>query len=309
MKKNASIQLLSFVIIISFLSVFPLTFIFIQIPLVQASNFPGSQSEVNSLKYTTNSRYIYNDLEKITSFDRSLSIHRTFPSNGSINITESWKTNNSYYYYADNKNYSYTISEADNSKADLGDLPSFLAGVWIQRFPNNGTTQNVTLDELSIITQVQVNGSQRITGKTKTYETSLGQIMAYEVEIKGTFEQNCPTCGTFVDIYDSTLEGLFYYEQTTGVLLEYSLECHQLRREDGRTTKDYSINSVLVKINGFETGLSLTPFAPNNKLTTQQIIVYSLTGIFGVLVIVVIVAMIKTPREQELRSEQDPTSN
>ena len=112
-----------------------------------------------------------------------------------------------------------------------------------------------------------------------------------------------------MDIYDSTLEGLFYYEQATGILLEYTLQCHQLRRADGRTRKDYSLNSVLVKINGFDTGLSLTPFAPNNKLTTQQIIVYSITGIVGVLVIVVVIAMIKAPREQRLRNEQDPKSN
>lgn len=112
-----------------------------------------------------------------------------------------------------------------------------------------------------------------------------------------------------MDIYDSTFTGLFYYDQATGVLIEYQLECHQLRRADGRTTKDYTLNSILLKINGQSTGLSLTPFAPNNRLTTQQIVIYSITGVVVVLIVVVVIAMIKAPGENELRNDQDPKSN
>lgn len=112
-----------------------------------------------------------------------------------------------------------------------------------------------------------------------------------------------------MDIYDSTLTGMFYYDQATGVLIEYHLQCHQLRRADGRTTKDYTLNSILIKINGQSSGLSLTPFAPNTGLTTQQIIVYSITGVVVVLIVVVVIAMIKAPSEKELRNEQDPKSN
>lgn len=171
----------------------PMASLILSISFARADSFPGSQLEVNSLDYTTNSKYVYNDNEKITQFNRSLSIQRSFPSTGYLNVTESWKTNYSFYLYAYNQQYNYSIAETDNSKAELGNLPPFLAGIWTQRFPNNDSLQNVTLDELSIITRVQVNGTPRITGKSKTFSTSLGQRTAYEVEIKGAFEQNCAT--------------------------------------------------------------------------------------------------------------------
>ncbi len=112
-----------------------------------------------------------------------------------------------------------------------------------------------------------------------------------------------------MDIYDSVFEGLFYHDQATGVLIEYQLQCHQVRRADGRTTKDYTLNSILLKINGLSTGLSLTPFAPNNGLTAQQILIYSITGVMVVLIVVVVIAMVKAPSEKELNNEQGPKSN
>jgi len=193
MKRRASSKMLSFAIMFICLISAPTVSLILSISFARAESFPASQLEVNSLEYTTNSKYLYNDNEKIIQFNRSISIQRAFPSNGYINITESWKTNYSYYIYAYNQQYNYTINESDNSKADLGNLPLFLAGIWTQRFPNNNTLQNVTLDEMSIITRVQVTGTPRITGKSKIFATSLGQRTAYEVEIKGTFEQNCAT--------------------------------------------------------------------------------------------------------------------
>ncbi len=193
MKRKASFKMLSFAIMFSCLFIAPMTSLILSISFVRAANFPGSQVEVNSLEYTTNSRYVYNDNEKITQFNRSISIQRIFPSNGYINVTESWKTNYSFYVHAYNQQYNYTINETDNLKEDLGNLPSFLSGVWTQRFPNNNSFSNVTLDEMSIITRVQVNGTPRLTGKTKEFSTTFGERSAYEVEIKGTFEQNCAT--------------------------------------------------------------------------------------------------------------------
>ena len=188
MRKQGYVLVATLFITLTFSSVVVLS---IQTVDAQTGNFPTSHAEVNSMIYQTASRYIFSDIDKITGFNRSVTLTRTFPSDGKINVTESWTANSTLYSGVNNDLYLYTINETTNEKQDFSGYPSYLTGFWMQRFPSNTSTQNITIPDLSAIVGIKIAGKPMISDQRIALETELGTRDVYVVQISGNFEQNC----------------------------------------------------------------------------------------------------------------------
>jgi hypothetical protein len=190
MRKQGYILIASLFITLIFSSGFIGT---IQIVDAQTENFPNSHNEVNSLMYQTASRYIYSNTDKTSGINHSITLSRTFPSDGTLNVTEHWKTNNTTYVDVNNRQFTYNINESSNAKQNYGSYPWYLTGLWMQRFPSNISTENITIAELSLIIRQKITGKPVITGETAKMNTAMGSRNMFVVQINENFEQDCAT--------------------------------------------------------------------------------------------------------------------
>lgn len=177
------------ILTIMILSIIP---VIVPVSSAQINSFPNSHTEVNSMNYQSRSIYTYAGRQRTIGYNRSISILRTFPSTDAINITDKWVSNSTLYPEA-NAEYKYTIYEGSNVKFDLGNLPVFLAGAWMQRFPNGSSTANITLDEISIITELCIQGIPTLKEEQKVFTLKNEARTANLIEITGEFVQNCGT--------------------------------------------------------------------------------------------------------------------
>ena len=92
------------------------------------------------------------------------------------------------------------------------------------------------------------------------------------------------------------------------MLIEYSAEVEQIRRDDINEKKHYVINGILNQINGIDTDLTLEEKTVPVSLTPQQILMIVIGGAMVAVIVTIVIMALRHPAEKGLNDEEIPKS-